>query len=188
MELKVGQKVRVRRYDQRPIRWNPNGKMDKYMGKDVTIKHINSANGDIRIKEDKEDQYGYGWIWKSEDFVPVEFTKSDLKDGMMLETANGKRYLWLYGERRSISYWARDIPEKFEDEAEEWPEYEVVRVGYPDTSKGETLRDILEKADFKEVLWDKEWNKEAVKEITAEEAAKLLNEKFPEYDSVRITV
>lgn len=188
MELKVGQKVRVRNYDKRPIRWNPDGKMDKYMGKVVTIKHINSADGDISIKEDNEDRRGCGWTWKSEDFVPVKFTKSDLKDGMMLETANGGRYLWLYGERRAISYWTSDLPEKFEDEAKEWPEYEVVRVGYPDTSGGETLRDIIGKADFKEILWDKEWNKEAVKEITAEEAAKLLKEKFPEYDSVRITV
>lgn len=32
------------------------------------------------------------------------------------------------------------------------------------------------------------WKREEVVEITAEEAAKLLKEKFPEYDSVRITV
>lgn len=187
-ELKPGMKVRVKRYDQRPNRWNPNRKMDKYMGKVVTIKRINSASGDISIKEDNEDQCWCGWAWKSEDFVPVEFTKSDLKDGMMLETANGKRCLWMYGERRAIDYWISALPEKFEDEATEHPGQEVVKVGYPDTSKGETLRDILENGDFKEVLWDKDWNKEAVKEITAEEAAKLLKEKFPDYDSVRITV
>lgn len=184
-ELKPGMKVRVKRYDQRPDHWNSDGKMDKYMGKAVTIRAI--AGDMVRIEEDKTERED-GWIWKIEDFIPVKFTKSDLKDGMMLETAGGKRCLWLYGERRSISYWTSDLPEKFEDEAKAWPEYEVVRVGYPDTSKGETLRDILEKADFKEVLWDKEWNKEAVKEITAEKAAKLLKEKFPEYDSVRITV
>lgn len=179
MELKAGQKVRVKRYDQRPDHWNSDGEMDKYMGKVVTIKNI--AFGIVRIKEDR-------WAWRIEDFVPVKFTKSDLQDGMMLETANGERYLWLYGERRAIDFWTSDTPEKFEDEAKEYPEHEVVKVGYPDTNMRETLKDILKKADFKEVLWDKEWNKEAVKEITAEEAAKLLKEKFPEYDAVKITV
>ena len=186
MELKVGQKVKVRNYDKIPRHWDSKGEMCKYMGKVVTIRAIDG--GDVEIEEDKNENYNCGWIWCDEDFVPVKFKKSDLKDGMMLETANGGRYLWLYGERRSISYWTSDLPEKFEDEAKEWPEYEVVRVGYPDTSEGETLRDILGKADFKEILWDKEWNKESVKEITAEEAAKLLKEKFPDYDSVRITV
>lgn len=185
-ELKPGMKVRVKKYDRRPTRWNPDGKMDKYMGKVVTISSI--TGNSVKIVEDRKELCGCGWEWKSEDFVPVKFTKSDLEDGMMLETANGYRCLWLYGERRSISYWTSALPEKFEDEAKEWPEYEVVKVGYPDTNKRKTLKDILEKADFKEVLWDKEWNKETVKEITAEEAAKLLKEKFPEYGAVKITV
>lgn len=185
MELKVGQKVRVRRYDQRPNRWNPNGKMDKYMDKVVTIKHINSANGDISIKEDNEDQRGGGWTWKSEDFVPVKFTKSDLKDGMMLETANGERYLWLYGERIGTCMWIKDLPEKFEDEAKEYPQFEVVKVGYPKCVGN--IPDAL-RAGFDVVLWDKRWTEENTKEITAEEAEKLLKEKFPDYDSVRITV
>lgn len=185
MELTVGQKVRVKRYDQRPNRWNPDGKMDKYMGKAVTIRAI--AGDMVRIEEDKNERED-GWICKIEDFIPVKFTKSDLKDGMMLETKSGDRYLWLYGKRRAVFYWASGLTENFEDEATEHPGQEVVKVGYPDTSKGETLRDILENGEFKEVLWVKDWNKEAVKEITAEEAAKLLKEKFPDYDSVRITV
>lgn len=185
MELKVGQKVKVRNYDKRPISWNSDGKMDKYMGKAVTIRAIEGNK--VRIEEDKSDRK-YGWIWNIEDFIPAKFTKSDLKDGMMLEMANGERCLWLYGERRVVDFWVSALPEKFEDEAKECLGYEVVKVGYPDTNMGETLEDILENADFKEVLWDKEWNKEAVKEITAEEAAKLLKEKFPDYDSVRITV
>lgn len=185
-ELKPGMKVRVKRYDQRTNRWNSDGKMDKYMGKSVTVRAIEGNR--VKIEEDKNENYNCGWIWSVEDFVPVKFTKSNLKDGMMIEMASGSRCLWLYGERRAINHWTSGLPEKFEDEAKRWPEYEVARVGYPDTSKGETLEYILEKADFKEVLWDKEWEKDAVKEITAEEAAKLLKEKFPEYDAVKITV
>ena len=180
MELKVGQKVRVKRYDQRPDYWNLDGEMDKYMGKVVTIKNI--GYGIVRIKEDR-------WMWRIEDFIPVKFTKSDLKDGMMIETANGERYLWLYGERRDLYGYLADLPEEFSDEAKsKFPQYEVVKVGYPDTKTHGSIEDILKYADFKEVLWDKEWEKDAVKEITVEEAAKLLKEKFPEYDGVKITV
>lgn len=35
--LQSGDKVRIKRYIERPSRWNPNGKMDKYMGEVVTI-------------------------------------------------------------------------------------------------------------------------------------------------------
>ena len=186
MKLEIGQKVRIKTYKKRPSYWNSHGKMDKYMGKVVTIRSVSAAG--VKIEEDKNEHCDIGWSWGIRDFVPLKFTKSDLKDGMMIETASGKRYLWLYGERRGIENWISYLPEKFEDEANGFPEFEVVRVGYPDTSNGETLEYILKYADFKEVLWDKEWNKEAVMEITAEEAAKLLKEKFPEYDAVKITV
>lgn len=186
MELKAGQKVRIKTYNRRPVYWNSSGKMDKYMGKVVTVRAIEGES--VKIKEDKNENGNNGWLWSVKNFTPVKFTKSDLKDGMMLEAADGTKWLWLYGERRAIGFWTSELPEKFEDEAKEWPEYEVVKVGYPDTIKGETLREIFENGEFKEVLWDKDWNKEAVKEITVEEAAKLLKEKFPEYGSVRITV
>lgn len=185
MELKVGQKVRIKTYNRRPGYWNSRGEMDKYMGKVVTIRRVSDTG--VKIKEDKNENCDTGWSWGISDFVPLKFTKSDLKDGMMVETANGERRLWLYGERRGIENWTSCLPEKFEDEANVWPEYEVVKVGYPDTSKGETLKDILENGEFKEVLWDKAWMEKEVKEITAEEAAKLLKEKFPEYE-VKITV
>lgn len=186
-ELKPGMKVRVRNYDKRPFSWNSEGKMDKYMGKVVTVRAIECKR--VKIKEDKNENCNNGWYWNIEDFIPVKFTKSDLKDGMMLETENGERYLWLYGERRDLYGCLGNLPEEFSDEAKsEFPQYEVVKVGYPDIKTYGSIEDILKYAEFKEVLWDKEWNKEAVKEITAEEAAKLLKEKFPEYDAVKITV
>lgn len=182
-ELKPGMKVRVKRYDQRTNRWNSDGKMDKYMGKSVTVRAIEGNR--VKIEEDKNENGNNGWIWRVENFVPVKFTKSDLKDGMMLETADGNKYLWLHGERRGTDMWVKDLPEKFEDEAKEYPQYEVVKVGYPKYvgSISDSLR-----ADFDVVLWDKRWTEENTKEITAEEAEKLLKEKFPEYDAVKITV
>lgn len=182
-ELKPGMKVRVKKYGKRPFSWNSDGKMDKYMGKVVTVRAIEGER--VKIKEDKNENGNNGWAWSVENFVPVKFTKSDLKDGMMLETADGNKYLWLHGERRETDMWVKDLPEKFEDEAKEYPQYEVVKVGYPKYVG--SISDIL-RADFDVVLWDKRWTEENTKEITAEEAAKLLKEKFPEYDAVKITV
>ena len=153
----------------------------------MTVRAIEGKQ--VKIKEDKNENCNNGWYWHVEDFVPVKLTKSDLKDGMMLETENGERYLWLYGERRDLYGYLGNLPEEFSDEAKsKFPQYEVVKVGYPDTKTYGSIEDILKYAEFKEVLWDKEWNKEAVKKITAEEAAKLLKERFPEYDAVKITV
>lgn len=183
MELKVGQKVRIKTYNRRPVYWNSSGKMDKYMGKVVTVRAIEGDK--VKIKEDKNENGKNGWLWSVENFIPVKFTKSDLKDGMMLETANGERYLWLYGERIGTRMWIKDLPEKFEDEAKEYPQFEVVKVGYPKCVGN--IPDVI-RAGFDVVLWDKRWTEENTKEITAEEAAKILKEKFPEYGSVRITV
>lgn len=70
MKYKVGDKVRVRRFDERPGCWNAEGKMDKYMGKIVTIKSI-FLPGTIQIVEDQNE--GSGWLWSESDFEPVKF-------------------------------------------------------------------------------------------------------------------
>lgn len=184
MELKEGMKVRVKKYINRPVFWNSEGKMDKWMGRIVTIKTIDGNR--VSIYEDAGENValeGQGWAWKAGDFLPVEFTKSDLKDGMMLEDASGNKWLWLYGERRGLYEWVSDLPEKFKDEADHLPEFEIVKVGYP---SGSGPIETLLAGDFGEVIWDKKWETGNVKEISIEEAAAILKEKYPEYDQVKI--
>lgn len=59
--LKVGMKLRVKHYDERPAFWNPSGLMDKYMGRIVTVYCITNSRN-IKIKEDTF------WVWRPEDF------------------------------------------------------------------------------------------------------------------------
>lgn len=71
MKLKVGDKVRIK--NERGPRWNPDGKMNKWMGKEVTINEIKGRN--IYIKEDA-DEYMHGklngWSWEESDFEPLD--------------------------------------------------------------------------------------------------------------------
>ena len=75
MRLYVGQKVRVKKYDERPFRWNGGGMMDVFMGKIVTIRSISprvTIEEDNRkntfITSDADKDY---WAWKDCDFEPI---------------------------------------------------------------------------------------------------------------------
>lgn len=67
MKLKVGDKVKLK--NRRGKGWNRNGKMDKYIGKIVTVSNITLGNG-FTIKED--DGRGFPrWVFRLEDIEYV---------------------------------------------------------------------------------------------------------------------
>lgn len=67
MKLKVGDKVKLK--NRRGKRWNLDGKMDKYIGKIVTVSDIILGNS-FTIKED--DGRGFPrWVFNSEDIEYV---------------------------------------------------------------------------------------------------------------------
>lgn len=71
MELHVGDKVRIK--NRRGPHWNGVGRMDKWMGKIVTINEIDDEG--IFIKEDAGEHSGgelYGWCWQADDFEPLD--------------------------------------------------------------------------------------------------------------------
>ena len=63
MNIKVGDKVRVKRFTERPWYWNTNGEMDYLMGKVVTVKSIEC--GSVEIAEDAR------WLFAVSDFEPA---------------------------------------------------------------------------------------------------------------------
>jgi len=62
--MKIGQKVKVKIFKKRPVGWNFEGEMDKWMGKLVTIKYIshNKIDNIIRIRED------FKWRFRESNF------------------------------------------------------------------------------------------------------------------------
>lgn len=65
MELKKGQRLRVKEFDKRPKHWNYRGAMDKWMGKIVTFNNYDYVRN-IEIFEDKNE-----YTWKESDFQIV---------------------------------------------------------------------------------------------------------------------
>lgn len=72
MRFKVGEKVIVKSFSQRPWHWRDDGIMEKWMGKVVTIREYHShLEAPYSIEEDKEENHGHGWYWKESDFLPI---------------------------------------------------------------------------------------------------------------------
>ena len=95
------------------------------------------------------------------------FTIDDLKDGMLCETRNGKRYLWLYGALRAINFWQSSISINLTSDVSE--ELDIVRVGYPCFNNVYTIKSIFE-SDFDEIVWE-----EQAKIISKKEAEEVLS-------------
>ena len=63
MTYRVGDKVRIVSVKNEG-RWNPEGKMDKWLGKVMTIRKVNVVNPETyNMLEDQEERWGVGWCW-----------------------------------------------------------------------------------------------------------------------------
>ena len=61
MKYKIGDRVRITTDKSKSIKWNPKGKMDKWLGKVMTIRDIDA--GCYSMKEDYGEHGGIGWFW-----------------------------------------------------------------------------------------------------------------------------
>lgn len=111
------------------------------------------------------------YIDKEEKKVKKEFTKADLRDGMMCERADGKKMLWLNGAMRGSDRWCSGIQNDLTVDMESG--LDIVKVGYPDFDKYATISRALD-GDFKEVIWERKQEKE----ISSDEAFAVLKEHF----------
>ena len=166
-KFKIGDKVRIKKFKTRPYHWNNEGRMDKYSGRVVTVSSI--CGCEIRICED-----GGKWSWNESDFAPAEFTKADLKDGMMVELRGGSKFIWLYGALRNTDCWCSVTNEDLTGVCEK---NDIVKVGYPEIKKElfniGNIRGIL-KSEFSVTLWERKEEKE----ISSEEAFAVLKEHY----------
>ena len=63
MKYKVGDKVRIVSEWGEGCHQSPDGKMDKWLGKVMTIISVDCNRECYKMKEDESEQYGYGWYW-----------------------------------------------------------------------------------------------------------------------------
>lgn len=72
MRFKAGDKVRVKKFKERPLHWNREGKMDHLMGKIVKIKGVSqNVNGRYLVHDSKND---CDWRIEEDDLEPVNET------------------------------------------------------------------------------------------------------------------
>ena len=104
-----------------------------------------------------------------------EFTKLDLKPGMILEVRNGSRFLYINGDGISVDGFI--LLGSYKDDLTcPNPAYDIVKV-YEQNVHG-SLEHILK---FGHLIWKRE---PKVKQLTTEELIDLLKAKFPGYDKI----
>ncbi len=94
-------------------------------------------------------------------YMKEKFTKSDLKDGMMVEDAIGRKWLYLGGKLRKPGMCKDCKPD------------DIYRFGYPDYERNFTINELLA-SGFSKIIWER---KEA-KEISSEEAFAILKQHY----------
>lgn len=72
MRFKAGDKVRVKKFKERPSTWNSGGKMDHLMGKVVKIGRVVSPTKCVYAVHDSKNDYD--WFFKEDDLEPVNET------------------------------------------------------------------------------------------------------------------
>ena len=63
MKYKVGDKVRIVSELGEGCHQSPDGKMDKWLGKVMTIISVDCNRKCYKMREDESEQDGYGWYW-----------------------------------------------------------------------------------------------------------------------------
>src|SRR5699024_1844528 len=97
----------------------------RYMSISTNIYFIPS-NGDFKFYIDENYR-------KGEKEMQEEFTREDLKDGMMCEMRDGTRMLWFEGAMRGCDFWCSGT--QYDLTGESNRDNDIVKVGYPDFDK-----------------------------------------------------
>lgn len=105
-----------------------------------------------------------------------EFTKDDLKDGMMVVERCGYACLWLYGAKRDVSSCDHDTRDDLT--SANGREHDIVKVGYPkvDIFDLDGFERIIgsNNSGLKEIIWERKEEKE----ISSEEAFEVLKQHY----------
>ena len=157
IKIKVGDKVLLK--NRRGEYWNPEGGMDEYMGKVVTVSYIDN-DGEFTIEEDCN---WIKWWFRIDDIERImydDFKLDDLQFADIVTTRNGERYVVVNGRiyRENtmnyglVGYYNEDLTYD-DDEC-----YDIMRV---------------ERAG--QVIWERfEEKKEPAKEMTIAEISEAL--------------
>lgn len=172
MDYKVGDIVKVVKAERSEYTpWV--SEMDKYVGRAGVVKLSDEDSCQIE---------GFGvWYFPHKDLEPAT-PKDILVPFCVVKTSSGNVGLFVGNNRVLFNSTFMDISTHSNTLESSYADgRDIVEIYAPAT-------DVYDIHQLISKRGERIWKREEVVEITAEEAAKLLKEKFPEYDSVRITV
>lgn len=188
MKFKVGDKVRIKEWNEMEREFGLTSKgnincmaafiadMKKVCGKYATVAGING----VRIYLNIDGMGWTNWVYTEDMIKPAGFTKADLKEGMVLETRRGRRFMVVNGNGigldtyLSLDDYADDLLCNNTDSGDIMKVFKVNGGGAP-------FKHML---NIGSLIWERKEPK--VKELTTEEAIELLKAKFAEFDEIRI--
>lgn len=172
MDYKVGDIVKVVKDEGSGYTpWVP--QMNKYVGRAGVVK---------RLQEDSCQIEGFGGCYFPYKDLERAKPKDILVPFCVVKTRSGNNGLFVGNNRVLFNSTFMDISTHSNTLESSYVDvFDIVEIYEPATDARDIYQLISERGE-------RIWKREEVVEITAEEAAKLLKEKFPEYDSVRITV
>lgn len=184
MRFKAGDKVVVREWDDMKREFGSDergiltpviftSEMKTFCGRILTIKDAFDGAKHYTVE-------GRRFRFSEESLMPFEFSKSDLKDGMLCQMRDGEKMIWLYGKMRGFAVYVGDTDDDLTSNA---TYCDIVKVGYP-SEKAETIEEMLQ-MDFGKVIWIRK-KEPTVKEFSMDEINKILKEKFPDVDEFKI--
>ena len=181
MKFEVGDKVRIREWDDMKAEFGPDSCDDIKTPFYYYIKNMRQYCGKKTTIEGVWDDYSYRLsgcdMYKFTDdmLIPYEFDKADLKTGMVVETKNGNKYM-VYGDRlvrsnyfNKLSCYDNDLKNKDNED------YDIIRCFDINSACINCIEDILNIIGGKKILWER---KPEEKIISSDEALKILKEHY----------
>lgn len=164
-KFKVGDKVRV--------------VLPGYVGYEYEICDVKMHDGRCGYTLKKDGGFVIGAVWwenELELIKPKNFTKSDLKDGMVVEYRNGKREVVIGSRTMDTSGFISlsDVNDDLIETANNWPRYDIMKVYEVSNKNGLCKLTDIFKPEHLTLIWERE---SEYKEMTVAEIEKKLGYK-----------
>lgn len=180
MRFKVGDKVKVREWDDMEKEFGVDRDGDIHMPLWLFMSNMKEFCGNIYTINDVLSN-GYkmdgtrGYVFTDDMLIPIEFGKSDLKTGMIVETKNGKRYM-VYGARLLKNHCCLSL-NGYDDRLNHSynEKFDIVKCFDINTTCITCIEEIFKSANDDNILWQR---KSEEKVISSDEAFKILKDHY----------
>lgn len=195
MKFKVGDKVKVRKWDDMETEFGidldgdimcPNlfftKGMKVYCDNVFVVNKVLESDNSYVLEGLSGNSYAFegldNYDFNDTMLIPYQFTKADLKTGMVVETRNGNRYM-VYGDKILRMHFHVDL-NSYDDKLNNsyGEQFDIVKCFNIDEKCISCIEDLLENVNNDYILWQREIEEPEEKVISSNEAFKVLKEHY----------